>query len=176
MTISAVVPRKQGRKGIRIRQAMGWVTITVRNITFECTCKRGRQLLVPICTDHLDRIVQHLLPRSGEESRLTPHDFKHLLKEGADQRLAWRISRSIRRAAPSQGLRSETAIGHWIVFYTDADGKDCESYIGLGVPRSSLQGEPLTAEEQMYAAQAVLVKAKREWNRLDCSGEEKCKV
>ena len=102
--LSAIVPRKQGRKGIRMRAAMGWAPITVRNITFVCTCRRGRQLLVPTGTDDLDRIVQHLLPRNGEEPRLTSDDFKDILSDDDENRISWRISRSTRRAASSQGV------------------------------------------------------------------------
>ena len=86
--LRAIVPRKQGRKGIRMRAAMGWAPITVRNITFVCTCRRGRQLLVPTGTDDLDRIVQHLLPRNGEEPRLTSDDFKDILSDDNENRIS----------------------------------------------------------------------------------------
>ena len=174
--LRAIVPRKQGRKGIRMRAAMGWAPITVRNITFVCTCRRGRQLLVPTGTYDLDRIVQHLLPRNGEEPRLTSDDFKDILSDDDENRISWRISRSTRRAASSQGGCVDTPVGHWVVHYTDKDGKDCESCVGLGVPRSSLIGEPLTEEQKMEAARQVLMRARRDWNSLDCSGEDRLQV
>ena len=70
----------------------------------------------------------------------------------------------------------DTPVGHWVVHYTDKDGKDCESCVGLGVPRSSLIGEPLTEEQKMEAARQVLMRARRDWNNLDCSGEDRLQV
>ena len=70
----------------------------------------------------------------------------------------------------------DTPVGHWVVHYTDKDGKDCESCVGLGVPRSSLIGEPLTEEQKMEAARQVLMRARRDWNNLDCSGEDLLQV
>ena len=163
----AIVPRKQGRKGIRA--SMGWGTIIVRNIDITCLCRRGRQLLVPVGTDDLDRIVQHLIPRAGENPRTPPGSFTEPLEELDENRITWRIARKHRKAS-SQAVGLDSPVGHWHVHYTDKDGKVCESSVGLGVPQVSLIGDPLAQDEKLQAARQVLVRARREWNRLDCSG------
>ena len=53
--------------------------------------------------------------------------------------------------------------------YTDKDGNTATFPSGLTVPRENLTGEMMERQEQMDAASKVLVKARREWNRLDCS-------
>ena len=168
-----IVPRKQGRKGIRA--AMGWATIHVRNIDIMCFCGRGRQLLVPVGTEDLDRIVQHLMPRAGESPKATPGTFQDLLEKMDENRITWRLSRR-RRKASSQVGSVDSPVGHWHVLYTDNDRRECESSVGLGVPQMSLIGDPLTQDEMLAAARLVLVRARREWNRLDCSGSDRFPV
>ena len=67
-------------------------------------------------------------------------------------------------------------LGHWHEHYTDKAGKDCEISVGLDVPRLSLGGEQMTPEQKMDAARQALARARREWNRLDCSGEARLQV
>ena len=51
----------------------------------------------------------------------------------------------------------------------DKDGNTAIFRSGLTVPRKNLAGGMMETQEQMDAACQVLVKARREWNRLDCS-------
>ena len=155
--------------------ALGWATVHVRNMNILCFCRRGRQLLVPVGTDDLDRIVQHLMPRAGENQRPTSGSFADLLEETDESRITWRIARRRSRAS-SQAAGLDSPIGHWHVHYTDNDGKACETTIGLGVPQVSLTGDPLAQEQMLQAARQVLVRARREWNRLDCSGRDRFPV
>ena len=144
----------------------------MRNIDILCFCRRGRQLLVPAGTEDLDRIVQHLMPRAGENPRATPGNFTDLLEKTDENLITWRLARR-RCKASSQALGVDSPVGHWHVHYTDHEGKSCESSVGLGVPQVSLVGLPLAQEEKLQAARQVLVRARREWNRLDCSGSDR---
>ena len=154
---------------------MGWGTINVRAIDIVCLCRRGRLVLVPVGTDDLDRIVQHLMPRAGEHPRTTPGNFMDLLEEMDEHRITWRLARRRRKASSQAGVE-DTPVGRWHVQYTDKDGKDCESSVGLGVPQVSLIGDSMAQDEKLQAARQVLVRARREWNRLDCSGSDRYPV
>lgn len=163
----AIVARKQGRKGMRTR-AVGWATVHVRNMDILCFCRRGRQLLVPVSTADLDHIVQDLIPRAGEKQMGTSGNFIDLLEETDANMITWRLARR-RVKASSQASGADTPVGHWHVHYTDKEGKACDTSAGLGVPQVSLGGLPLAQDEKLQAARQVLVRARREWNRLDCS-------
>ena len=82
--------------------------------------------------------------------------------------ITWRLARR-RSKASSQALGVDRHVGHWHVHYTDKEGKACETSVGLGVPQASLAGLPLAQEEKLQAARQVLVRARRELSRLDCS-------
>ena len=144
--------RRAGSKGSR-----GWASISVRDMEITCYAGRGRQLLVPVATGDMDRIVQHLLPRAGEE-RASESNFSKLLEESDEKLICWR-----KASACSQGC------GCWQVNYTDKDGNAATFRSGLTVPRKNLTGGMMKPQEQMDAARQVLVKARRQWNRLDCS-------
>ena len=163
----AIVARKQGRKGMRTR-AVGWTTVHVRNMDILCFCRRGRQLLVPVSTADLDHIVQDLIPRAGEKQMGTSGNFIDLLEETDANMITWRLARR-RVKASSQASGADTPVGHWHVHYTDKEGKACDTSAGLRVPQVSLGGLPLAQDEKLQAARQVLVRARREWNRLDCS-------
>ena len=163
----AIVPRKQGRKGMR-PVAVGWATVRVRNMSIVCLCRRGRQVLVPVGTEDLDHIVQELVPRAGENPIATPGNFTDLLDHMDENLITWRLARR-RSKASSQALGVDRHVGHWHVHYTDKEGKACETSVGLGVPQASLAGLPLAQEEKLQVARQVLVRARREWTRLDCS-------
>ena len=154
----AIVPKKARRVSTTRASSKGWATISVRGMEITCYAGRGRQLLVPVDTGDVDRIVQHLLPKAGEDARASESNFITLLEE-SDVKLIWW------RKAPvsSQGC------GWWVVNYTDNDGNAGTFRSGLMVPRKNLAGEMMEQQEQMDAASKVLVKARREWNRLDCS-------
>ena len=154
----AIGPKKARRVSTTRASSKGWATISVRGMEITCYAGRGRQLLVPVDTGDVDRIVQHLLPKAGEDARASESNFITLLEE-SDVKLIWW------RKAPvsSQGC------GCWVVNYTDKDGNTATFRSGLTVPRENLTGEMMERQEQMDAASKVLVKARREWNRLDCS-------
>ena len=150
------------KKGCRVSttraSSKGWASISVRDMRITCYAGRGRQLLVPVATDDMDRIVEHLLPRAGEAARASEFDFSKLLEESDEKLICWR-----KAPARSQGC------GGWQVNYTDENGNSAISRSGLKVPRRNLTGGMMKEREQMDAACQVLVKARREWNRLDCS-------
>ena len=148
--------------------ALGWATVHLRNVNNLCCCRRGRQLLVPVGTEDLDHIVQDLAPRAGENPIATPGNFTDHLDHMDENLITWRLARR-RSKASSQALGVDRHVGHWHVHYTDKEGKACESSVGLGVPQASLSGLPMALEEKMLAAGQVLARARREWNRLDCS-------
>ena len=154
----AAAPMKKPRTSNRRASARGWDTISVRGFGVMCCGGRGRQLLVPIGTGDLDTIVQHLLPRA-DEARREESCIADLLEEDDQKCIAWRKS-----SASSQGTA-----GFWQVFYTDEEGRSMRFRSGLTVPRKTLAGETMTAQQQMDAARQVLLRAKREWNRLDRS-------
>ena len=155
---SAIVPKKARRVSTTRASRKGWASIPVRGMEITCYAGRGRQLLVPVATCDMDRIVQHLLPRAGEDARASESDFSKLLEESDGKLICWR-----KALGYSQGC------GCWQVNYTDKDGNTATYRSGLTVPRTNLTGGTLNPQEQMDAACQVLVKARREWNRLDCS-------
>ena len=66
--------------------------------------------------------------------------------------------------------------GSWAVRYVDSFGQMRVSTKGLQVPRMSLGGEAFSEEDAHAAALQVMKKAKREWNRLDLSDEDRFDV
>ena len=154
----ASVPKKARRVSTRRASSKGWASISVRGMEITCYVGRGRQLLVPVATGDMDRIVQHLLPRAGEE-RASESNFSKLLEESDEKLICWR-----KASACSQGC------GCWQVNYTDKDGNAATFRSGLTVPRKNLTGGMMKPQEQMDAARQVLVKARKQWNRLDYSG------
>ena len=63
--------------------------------------------------------------------------------------------------------------GAWSVRFENSQGELQTWSKGLQVPSMHLDGSLLNEDEQVRAAQQVMKKAKREWNRLDCSEEER---
>ena len=119
-------------------------------------------MLVPVDDGSLAKIVEHLLPRKGEEPRLDDSHLKDLLDDDDAGRIWWRSD-----PASSQG------IGYWLIQYTDSSGALVRCRGGLTVPHMTLAGKPLSLAEKLAAARQVLIKARREWNRLDCSDKER---
>ena len=145
------------RVSTKRRAAKPWTNITVRNMKIEAVRGRGRQLLVPVDTDALDLIVQHLHKRQGEDAPAPDSDFRSLLHKSDEGCIRWRAQRSSKNC------------GGWQVCFEGENGKAKRYSNGLGVPRRTLSGELRERKEQMEAAGEVLLKARREWNRLDCS-------
>ena len=119
-------------------------------------------MLIPVDDGSLAKIVEHLLPRKGEEPRLDESHLKDLLEEDDAGRIWWRSD-----PASSQG------IGFWLIQYTDANGAIIRCRGGLTVPHLDLSGKPLSLTDKLGAARLVLAKARREWNRLDCSDKDR---
>ena len=63
--------------------------------------------------------------------------------------------------------------GHWLARYTNEDGAKCCHTKGLWVSRTSKSGDTFNAEDAVANARAVLKKARRYWNLMDGSGDEK---
>ena len=59
------------------------------------------------------------------------------------------------------------------ICYRDDKGNKRHSRAGLSMPRRGLTNEPLTNEEAERTKDALLKKARREWNRLDQSGAQR---
>ena len=152
----ANVPKKARRVGSK--GCKGWASISVRDMEITCYAGKGRRLLVPLGTGDLERILNHLLPRAGEE-RADESNFSKLLKESDEKLICWRKASACRQGC-----------GRWEVNYTDKDGNAATFRSGLTVPRKNLTGGMMKPQEQMDAARQVLVKARKQWNRLDYSG------
>ena len=152
---------KKARRASTTRSgSKGWATISVRNMSITCYCGKGRQLLVPLDTGDMNRIIEHLLPRVGEAKQASRAvDFGTMMLEESDRKLiCWR-----RFPAGRNGY------GCWVVNYKDKDGNTAHFQTGLVVPRRNLAGDVMMPQEQKEAASMVLLKAKRAWNDLDQS-------
>ena len=152
--------RRKKKAGRGRASISGFVELTVRDIEITCNV-RGRRVLVPIDTGDLGRIVSHLKPRAGEVATDSASGFGKLLGPGDAKRIAWRSS------ALSQGP------GCWQIVYEDKGGSAIACRSGMQVPHMTLAGEPMNLTEQRKAAADVLKKARRTWNRLDCSDRDR---
>ena len=63
--------------------------------------------------------------------------------------------------------------GVFTVCYLSHGGKIHRTSAGLRVPCTELNGDALEVEEYVNACRQVLLKARREWNRMDASGEDR---
>ena len=145
----------------------GWATISVRNMTITCYAGKGRQLLVPVDTGDMNRIIQHLIPRADEEARGNDSDtynFSNLLKESDGKKIGWR-----KASVLSPGC------GWWVVYFMNKDGKPVTYRSGLLAPRKNLAGEKMDPEDQKAAAEQVLLRARKQWDRLDFSDRARFK-
>ena len=146
----------------RAKPARGWATVSVRGMDIECSCGKGRQLLVPVDGASLELIVQDLFHRAGEALQPQRGDaaarFGESLTKFEHGKIAWR----------SQA--SSQSVGFWQITYRNQNGRVARARSGMSVPKVSLAGTPLSTKEQLHAANMVLQKARTEWNRLDCSG------
>ena len=149
------------------REARGWATVSVRGMDIECYSGRGRQLLAPVDGQSLDRIVQHLFHRAGEELHQEREkkiqSFGELLTQSDAGKIAWRTN----------AQASSQCVGFWQIIYRNQRGALVRGRSGLSVPSASLAGTPWSADEALDAANMVLQKARSEWNRLDCSDAER---
>ena len=145
-------------------RARGLSQIVVRGMQVLCACGPGRRVLVPVGDDSVHRIVQHLIPRSGEPAREEVSPFTQLLRDSDGRYISWRAPpASSHDAVPAQHR------GSWKIAYTNETGQTVQSQCGLAVPTMDLAGNPLGQQELVQAALRVLTKARRMWNTMDKS-------
>ena len=154
-------PAKRRRVGGKPVARTGLRSVLIRGITVRCFCGPGPRLLVPVDTDDLDRIVQHLVTRAGEQAD-SDSSFGHLLSESDAGLILWKAP-----AASSQG--APVTAGSWQIIYQNDKGQTKRTREGLQVPAIDLAGEALSAEAVRDVASKVLVKARRLWNQSDYS-------
>ena len=127
----------------------------------QYTVLQGPKVLVPVDDDSIAKVVQDLLPRRDEARVASSQDvLKGELRELDKGRILWSTGRG-------------GGLGCWIVVYEDVHGKRRRHTAGLRIPQYSLAGEELTIEEQLEAGRQTLIKARRDWNRLDASEDER---
>ena len=126
---------------------------------------RGKRLVVPVEGTYVKEIIEHLLSRKGEAKNTgtsESHMFRSLLTDQDKKRVFWRDLSG-----------KDASYGHWLVRYTDEKGARCMHSKGLWVSRTSKSGDTFNAEDAVANARAVLKKARRYWNLMDGSGDEK---
>ena len=155
--MQAMVPRRQSRaKRPRMRRGQ-FVTADIRGMQLQFTVLQGPRVLVQMDEVVIHRIVTDLLPRRDELREASSQD---MMKEDLVPLDKGRVKWSAGRYGGD---------GSWVVWYQDSCGSRRRFTSGLSIPRLSLAGDPLTAEEQHAAGRQKLIKARREWNRLDAS-------
>ena len=157
-------PRRRGKGNGQRRVKRGeFINITIRGFQLMFTVKVGPKIMVPVECPGLQLIVNDLRPRAHEQRlRATASEdpIKKQMTELDRGRLIWR-----RPTASSPGC--------WSVRYHNMLGQLRTFSKNLQVPRVSLDGERLSPEEELRAALQVMKKARREWNRLDLSTEDR---
>ena len=142
-----------------------FVQVSLRGFSLVFTVHSGPKIMVPLERDFLQRVVDDLLPRRGEARSIdvcvsTADKVREEMTPEERGRLIWR--------PPSLRMG-----GRWLVRYVDDAGQVRSTSRGLQVPQLSIDGEPMCDEEQRRTLLGVLKKAKREWNRLDQSDEDR---
>ena len=153
------VRSKRSRKGVKPNASFR--SIVVREMTIQCFCGPGPRLLVPVDTGDVERIVEHLRPRSGEQHDIDS-TFGRMLSDMDAGHIVWKSS------AASSHRRTGTA-GSWQIIHHNGAGQTKRTSSGLQVPATCLAGERLTADGLLDAANKDLLKARRLWNQFDCS-------
>lgn len=156
---STDAPSRHRKVPKRRRPRLGeLVTRQVRGFELTYTLGRGPKVLVPTDGPFIERIVKDLQPRSGEAPPASLVSSKNIARDSASSqdkgRVFWRD-------------------GGFQIRFQDADGKTRQSRAGLAMPRRSLTNEELTAEEVRETRDKLLLKARREWDRLDHSGSRR---
>jgi hypothetical protein len=136
-------------------------SIDVRNLSIKCFYGPGPRLLVPVDTGDVERIVEHLRPRAGEQSE-TDASIAGLLTEMDAGHIAWRSS-------PASSHGPSSTAGCWQITYESRGGQKKRSVSGLQVHSKDVAGDRLSAEALRDAANRVLMQARQLWNVLDVS-------
>ena len=150
------------RRKVRTRRGE-FVNLNIRGFALTFTVSSGPKIMIPLQGNGIQNIVDNLLPRRGEAKGLVSAAAAEITKHMTEEdkgRVLWRRPSACRA-------------GSWTVYYEDSAGKRCSSSAGLRVPRQSLAGDMLSADEITGAALQVLLKARRLWNRLDRSEAER---
>jgi hypothetical protein len=150
---------KRSRGGVTAKASFR--SIVVRELTIKCSCGPGPRLLIPVDTGDLERIVQHLHSRAGEQPE-SDCVFLRMLSDVEIKIIVWKNQ-------PASSQEPTSTVGSWqIIYHTDA-GQTKRTSAGLQVPAVDLAGERLNAVGVRDAAKQVLVKARRLWNQVDRS-------
>ena len=158
-------PKKRTRCARRQRRTPRgeFITAKIRGMEFCYTIVAGPRVLIPIDGPWIENMIQDLLSRGDEtrkqDSKAVRQDRgpKSLLLEEDKGRISWRA-------------RSLTTDAAWLISYTTDRLVTRRTRAGLSVPSAALSGEPITDSAFMEKAKQVLLKARREWNRVDHSG------
>ena len=143
-----------------------FVNAKLRGMSFCFTVISVPRVCVPIDGPWVENMVQDLLTRRHEENKhkcevasqvLGP---KSLLTDADKGRICWRSRTSTTEAA-------------WAICFTNKHGVEKWARAGLCVPSRALSGEPLRDDAILSNAKQVLIRARREWNRLDESGADR---
>ena len=159
---------RRGRSAVRKRGIPRgeFVNAKLRGMSFCFTVISGPRVCVPIEGPWVENMVQDLLSRRDEENQhkceaaSQARGPKSLLTDADKGRICWRSRTSTTEAA-------------WAICFTTKQGVEKWARAGLSVPATSLTGEPIMEEEFLNNARQVLVKARREWNRVDFSGADR---
>ena len=155
----------------RSRLARGelW-SVTADGVTLTCALGRGKTVHVVVENGIVERIVSHLhnnIATAAKGEEIT-QAYNRLLSKQDMVRIVWRSSNFI-----SRNNTNSVCQGGWQIHFTDANGKKKSSRTGLSVPIMGLSGAARTQDEYMDAAREVLVKARRTWNEMDQSLEDR---
>jgi hypothetical protein len=130
-------------------------------MTIQCFYGPGPRLLVPVDTGDVERIVEHLRPRAGEQHD-TDFTFGRMLSDMDAGHIVW-------KSPPASSHGPTSTAGSWQIIYESGAGQKKRSSSGLQVPANDVAGERLTPEALRDAAKRVLLQARRLWNVLDVS-------
>ena len=158
---------KRTKKAVRKRTTPRgeFINAKIRGMEFCFTVTSGPRVCVPIEGPWLENMVQDLLSRRHEESRSgeivrQKNGPKSLLTEKDKGRIAW-------------GCQTKTTAAAWVICFTNKDGVEKRARSGLAVPSMSLTGEQIPEEKFLDNARKVLIKARKEWDRVDHSGADR---
>lgn len=143
------------RRGRRARLGE-LVTRDLRGFELTYTVGRGPKVLIPTEGPFIERIVKDLQPRAREP--------------GAPSAASSQETPTATEASSQDKGRVFWRGAGFQICYQDGDGKKRQYRAGLTMPKRGLTNEVLTAEEAGRTKEALLKKARREWNRLDQSG------
>ena len=143
-----------------------FVNAKLRGMSVCFTVISGPRVCIPIDGPWVENMIQDLLTRRDEESQHKCEAVsqvrgpKTLLTETDKGRIYWRSRTSTTEAA-------------WAICFTNKNGVEKFARGGLSVPSTALTGEPIMEEAFLDNARKVLIKARREWNRVDFSGADR---